>query len=89
MWTKGTHIVFAIKGIAQNKHCTDYMLIVYVKWELIKHIFTIKFRTSLNLKGLKQVQLRTAVCNSKVHTYIIHLYTTGKKNTNRKQTMKC
>ena len=46
---RNKYYVLAIKDIVQNKQCTNYMLIFYVKWELIKHIFTIKIQEVLKL----------------------------------------
>lgn len=60
------------------------MLIFYTKWELIKHILTIKIQEVLILKRAKQMQLRTVFCNSKIHTYK-YIYTQREKKKPHKQ----
>lgn len=69
------------------------MLVLYLKriskWELLKTYSPSKFRKFLNLRRAKRS------CNSELHSAIqryIHINTfihNGKKNTNRKQTIRC
>lgn len=55
MWTKYS-LCYKRHSTKQIKHYTDYMLVFYLKWELIKHIFTIQIQEVLKLnKELKQV----------------------------------